>query len=58
MRRAAISIADALLDAHLLGAALGDAGSWRTWLVVLKAESSFEKALRHIALLCGFDTRA
>jgi hypothetical protein len=36
-RPATISISDALLDARLLGAALGDAATWRTWLVVLRA---------------------
>jgi hypothetical protein len=33
----AISIARALADANLLGAALGDVASWRTWRTVLKA---------------------
>ena len=32
-----ITIDRALLDQNLLGAALGDATSWGTWLVVLKA---------------------
>jgi hypothetical protein len=33
----AIPISEALLDRNLLGAALGDDTSWRTWRVVLKA---------------------
>ena len=33
----AIPIAEALADANLLGAALGDVASWQTWRVVLKA---------------------
>jgi hypothetical protein len=32
-----IAIDDALLDPNLLGAALGDPETWRTWLVVLRA---------------------
>src|SRR5262245_17221407 len=33
----ALPISEALADRHLLGAALGDVGSWQTWRVVLKA---------------------
>ena len=33
----AIPISEALADRNLLGAALGDIGSWRTWLAILKA---------------------
>ena len=32
-----IPICEALADANLLGAALGDIGSWRTWVAILKA---------------------
>ena len=32
-----IPISGALADANLLGAALGDISSWRTWLAILKA---------------------
>ena len=32
-----IPISDALADANLLGAALGDVASWRVWLAILKA---------------------
>ena len=32
-----VPISEALADANLLGAALGDTASWRTWCVVLKA---------------------
>src|SRR5262245_50877130 len=35
--RPAIPISEALADANLLGAALGDVASWRTWCAVLKA---------------------
>jgi hypothetical protein len=37
-----ISISDALLDAHLLGAALGRDETWQTWRVVLKAAFGIE----------------
>jgi hypothetical protein len=33
----ALPISEALADQHLLGAALGDISSWRTWRIVLKA---------------------
>ena len=33
----AIPISEALVDPNLLGAALGDIGSWRTWVAILKA---------------------
>lgn len=39
----ALPISEALTDQHLLGAALGDIGSWQTWRVVLKA--AFAEAL-------------
>lgn len=35
--RPAIPISEALADANLLGAALGDVASWQAWLAVLKA---------------------
>ena len=37
MTRQSFSIDRALLDKHLLGAALGDPRTWSTWLVVLRA---------------------
>src|SRR3974377_1231186 len=37
MKRAAISIDQALRDRNLLGAALGDIPSWETWLIILRA---------------------
>ena len=37
MKPRAIDIAQALTDPNLLGAALGDAQSWATWLIVLRA---------------------
>jgi hypothetical protein len=39
----AIPISEALVDANLLGAALGDIASWRTWQTILKA--AFAEAL-------------
>ena len=33
----AIPISEALADPNLLGAALGDIASWRTWVAILKA---------------------
>ena len=33
----AIPISEALADPNLLGAALGDVASWRTWRAILKA---------------------
>jgi hypothetical protein len=35
--RPAIPISEALADRHLLGEALGDVASWRTWVITLKA---------------------
>ena len=32
-----LPISQALADPNLLGAALGDISSWRTWLAILKA---------------------
>src|SRR5262245_11906986 len=40
-----IPISAALADPHLLGAGLGPIGSWRTWLVVLKAAYGDGEAL-------------
>ena len=33
----AISITEALRDPLLLGAALGDPATWKTWFIILKA---------------------
>jgi hypothetical protein len=31
-----ITVTDALLDRHLLGAAFGDASTWAVWIAILK----------------------
>ncbi|MDB5541655.1 MAG: hypothetical protein JWQ89_3382 [Devosia sp.] len=45
-----IPIDRALLDPNLLGAALGDAGSWSTWLAILKAAFGVELTLQEAAI--------
>lgn len=45
-----ISIDRAMLDPNLLGAALGDANSWSTWLAVLKAAFGVELTPAELAM--------
>jgi phage terminase large subunit-like protein len=47
-----MSIDRALADRRLLGAALGDLGSWSTWLVVLKAAFGLPLSDAEIATFC------
>ena len=46
----AVPIHEALTDPRLLGAALGDVTSWRTWLAVLKAAFAEPLAAEELAL--------
>jgi hypothetical protein len=47
---APIAIGRALADARLLGAAIGDLGTWSTWLAVLKAAFGYRLDDRERAL--------
>src|SRR5262245_29435009 len=48
-----ISITQTLTDQNLLGAALGDAGSWSTWLTVLKAAFGQELSAQELAIFAS-----
>ena len=46
-----VTIDHALRDKHLLGAALGDAAPWGTWLTVLRAAfgiAARQRSARHV----------
>ena len=47
-----VEIDRALADVRMLGAGLGDIGTWRTWLVVLKAAFGLPLTDCQIVALC------